>query len=181
MSASSAICCSTGCGCVRRLQAVERLPGHDVSAGLLSRGSPPKAVSLRRGKRHRVLATVCDIFPIYSQTFVYQELTQLARQGFDVRLVYSKLASRDYLSPQFGHLWKVKRRLFLNRSVHEKDFARYQCPHAGESREPGGKLCESSGLSRHDLFSHGNFLAGFFFYAHGGGLSAAISSLVFFL
>ena len=36
-----------------------------------------------RGERHRAVTTVCSDFPIYSQTFVYQELSQLAGNGFD--------------------------------------------------------------------------------------------------
>ena len=116
-----------------------------------------------KAKRNRVVATVCDIFPIYSQTFVYQELTQLSRQGFDVRLVYSKLDSREYLSNQFADLWKVKRRLFLNHSVHERDFARYQARMPERVEGLIQKLCESSGMARQDLFQHGNFLQAFSF------------------
>ena len=116
-----------------------------------------------RKKRQRVLTTVCDIFPIYSQTFVYQELTQLAKRGFDVRLIYSKLASRDYLSPQFGDLWKAKRRLFLNRKVHEQDFARYRARMPEKIDSLVDKLCEASGLARQALLSHDNFLQAFSF------------------
>ena len=116
-----------------------------------------------RGKRDRMLATVCDKFPIYSQTFVYQELTQLARAGFDVRLVYSKLDSREYLSPQFSGLWHAKRRLFLNLDVHEKDFARYHARMPEKVESLIQKLCECSGMARHDLIRHGNFLQAFSF------------------
>src|SRR6185436_4906592 len=38
-----------------------------------------------RGKP-RVLSTICWNFPIYSQTFVYQELTQMERRGFELRV-----------------------------------------------------------------------------------------------
>lgn len=116
-----------------------------------------------RGKRHRVLTMVCDTFPIYSQTFVYQELTQLARNGFDVRLIYSKLDSRDYLSSQFAPLWKGKRRLFLNSRVHEKDFADYRSRMPEKVERLIQKLCEASGIARHDLIYHDNFLQSFSF------------------
>src|SRR5256885_16823193 len=43
--------------------------------------------ALGRRARHRMLATACWHFPIYSQTFVYQELTQLIQHGFDVRFL----------------------------------------------------------------------------------------------
>lgn len=114
-------------------------------------------------KRNRVMATVCDIFPIYSQTFVYQELTQLARHGFNVRLVYSKLDSRELLSNRFGDLWESKRRLFLSHRVHEKDFAYYQARMRERVESLIQKLCESSGMARHDLIQHGNFLQAFSF------------------
>jgi glycosyltransferase involved in cell wall biosynthesis len=116
-----------------------------------------------RGKRQRVLATVCDTFPIYSQTFVYQELTQLAQNGFDLRLIYSKLDSRDCLSSQFTHLWKGKRRLFMNASVHEKNFAHYQSRMAEKVERLIQRLCEASGMARHDLIHHDNFLQSFSF------------------
>jgi glycosyltransferase involved in cell wall biosynthesis len=116
-----------------------------------------------RGLRRRVLATVCHDFPIYSQTFVYQELTQLARQGFDIRLVYSRLDSPDYLHPHFSVLWKGKRRLFLHSTVHKKDFEWYRA----RMPEKVGRLIEilskSSGMDRRDLIRHGNFLQAFSF------------------
>lgn len=116
-----------------------------------------------RGRRRRVVATVCDTFPIYSQTFVYQELTELARQDFDLRLIYSNLDSRDYLHPQFAHLWKRKRRLFLNTRIHQKDFELYQKRMPEKVEGLIQKLCEASGLARHELIHHGNFLQAFSF------------------
>jgi glycosyltransferase involved in cell wall biosynthesis len=120
-------------------------------------GGPP------RRTRIKVLATACDVFPIYSQTFVYQELTQLALHGFDVRFVYSKLDSRDCLGTQFQHLWSAKRRLFLNRRVHEKDYAHYlkRWPQKVESLI--SRLSAASGLSSADLVQHDNVLQAFSF------------------
>jgi glycosyltransferase involved in cell wall biosynthesis len=116
-----------------------------------------------RGKRHRVVATVCDVFPIYSQTFVYQELTQLARTGFELRLIYSKLDSCDYLHPHFAILWKGKRRLFLNNRIHERDFARYRERMPDKVESLIQKLCAASAMAREDLILHGNFLQAFSF------------------
>lgn len=116
-----------------------------------------------RGQRRRVIATVCDSFPIYSQTFVYQELTQLARHGFDVRLIYSKLDAREYLQPQFGCLWKGKRRLFLHSRLHENDFARYRRRMPEKVESLIQKLCAASGMTRPALLQHSNFLQAFSF------------------
>jgi glycosyltransferase involved in cell wall biosynthesis len=117
----------------------------------------------RLSERHRIMATVCDTFPIYSQTFVYQELTQLARDGFDLRLVYSKLDTRDYLPAQFGQLWKDKRCFLLDHKVHKKDFVRYQSRMPEKVDKLIQSLCEASGLARQDLLHHGNFLQAFSF------------------
>ena len=38
--------------------------------------------ALTLGRRIRVVSTACWEFPIYSQTFVYQELSEIARRGF---------------------------------------------------------------------------------------------------
>ena len=145
------------------LQAVERLGATMHRRLCVARLAVESWLLGRSNRRHRVLATVCDVFPIYSQTFVYQELTQLARHGFDVRLVYSKLDSRDYLPTQFVHLWKVKRRLFLNRKVHERDFACYSARMPEKISSLVDKLCEASGLARQALLSHDNFLQAFSF------------------
>ena len=72
------------------------------------------------------MATICSTFPIYSQTFVHQELTQLAHQGSDVRVIYSECDSRDFLSPQHSRLWEGKRRLLLNTEVQRRDLAHYR-------------------------------------------------------
>src|SRR5581483_9456897 len=116
-----------------------------------------------RGRRQRIVTTICDTFPIYSQTFVYQELVQLARHGFDIRLIYSTLDSRDYLPTNFGYLWKVKRRLLRSRKVHEQDFARYRTRMPEKIDSLMDQLCGASGLSRQALLSHDNFLQAFSF------------------
>jgi glycosyltransferase involved in cell wall biosynthesis len=118
---------------------------------------------LARRTRIKVFATVCDVFPIYSQTFVYQELTQLARHGFDVRLMYSKLDSRDLLGKQFQRLWGAKRRLFRDRSVHEKDYAHYVKRWPRQVEALISRLSEASGLSATDLVQHDNVLQAFSF------------------
>lgn len=82
---------------------------------------------LRPERRPRILATACWDFPIYSQTFVYQELTQLARQGFRIRFIYSKLNAKANLPPQFSPVWRARRRMVLHPRVCEwarQDIAR---------------------------------------------------------
>jgi glycosyltransferase involved in cell wall biosynthesis len=116
----------------------------------------------RRG-RLRALTTVCTNFPIYSQTFVYQEIIQLARNGFDLRLVYSKLDPRDYLHPQFEQLWGIKRRLNIHWRIQKQDFEHYRARMPEKIESLISKLCDASGLTRQELISHGNFLQAFSF------------------
>src|SRR5215831_20081853 len=59
---------------------------------------------LSRGTLARVMGTACWHFPIYSQTFVYQELTQLLQRGFAVRFLYAQRNPRAYLPSQFARL-----------------------------------------------------------------------------
>ena len=116
-----------------------------------------------KGGRFRIVTTICDTFPIYSQTFVYQELVQLARQGFDIRLIYSTLDSRDYLSTNFAYLWKAKRRLLPSRRIHEQDLAHYRARMPEKINSLVDQLCNASGLARQALLSHDNFLQAFTF------------------
>lgn len=114
-------------------------------------------------RQRRMVATICWNFPIYSQTFVYQELTQLEREGMTLRLVYSRLDPHDQLPGSFEHLWHARRRLFLNRKVHERDFAHYRRRMPDRVAVVTAKLCQASGLSEQDLLGHGNFLEAFSF------------------
>jgi glycosyltransferase involved in cell wall biosynthesis len=134
-----------------------------INQGLMLAKLHMESRLLRRNKQNRIMTTVCDIFPIYSQTFVYQELGHLARHGFDLRLVYSNLDRREYLSARFDDLWNMKRRLFLNHRAHEKDFVRYQARMPEKVESLIDKLSESSGMRREDLIRQGNFLQAFSF------------------
>src|SRR4051812_12010902 len=74
----------------------------------------------------RVIATACWKFPIYSQTFVYQELTQLARNGCSLRFLYGSLNRADSLPRQFRSVWRARRRLVLEPAVCEDSYAYFQ-------------------------------------------------------
>jgi glycosyltransferase involved in cell wall biosynthesis len=116
----------------------------------------------RRGQR-RMVATICSNFPIYSQTFVYQELAQLEQDGMKLRLMYSRLDPHDQLPSSFEGLWHARRRLFQNRKVHQRDFAYYRRRMPDKVTGLIARLCRASGLSEQDLLAHGNFLEAFSF------------------
>jgi glycosyltransferase involved in cell wall biosynthesis/GT2 family glycosyltransferase len=116
-----------------------------------------------RSGRHRMMATACWNFPIYSQTFVYQELSQLKGRGIGLRLMYSKLDPKDQLPRSFGHLWHDRRRLFLNQKVHRRDFAHYQRRMPDRIAALVTRLSQASGLTEQQVLAHGNFLEAFSF------------------
>ncbi|MBL8843791.1 MAG: glycosyltransferase [Planctomycetes bacterium] len=115
----------------------------------------------RKGEKPRVFATICWNFPIYSQTFVYQELTQLEKRGFDLRVVYSKLDPKDRLHAQFGKLWDLKRPMHLDRPVHEADYKLFKARFPDRVERLVQRLCTASGMAREQLEQHDNFLQGF--------------------
>ena len=111
----------------------------------------------------RIASTACWEFPIYSQTFVYQELNELARRGFTVRFLYSKLNPRSYLPPQFSSVWRAKRKIVLHHAVCERDY-QYYCQRMPEKVESlVRKVCSASGMSPDDLRNHYHFKQAFAF------------------
>ncbi len=114
-------------------------------------------------RRQRVMATACWSFPVYSQTFVYQELTQLQAWGVDLRFIYSHLESRKHLSDQFAVLWSGRRKLWLNERIARADYRFFvrRLPRKVDALIQ--LLCEASGFSRKQLIDHKHFLQAFSF------------------
>jgi glycosyltransferase involved in cell wall biosynthesis len=113
--------------------------------------------------RPRVLATACWDFPIYSQTFVYQELTQLAKHGFSLRFVYSKLNPRKNLPGQFASVWHARRRLILHPDVCAREYAYYTNRMPDRVDRFVAMVCHASGLSPDELRGHHHFQQAFAF------------------
>lgn len=113
--------------------------------------------------RPRVAATACWHFPIYSQTFVYQEQVQLLGHGFDTRFLYSQLNPRHQLPAQFGRLWRSKRKLILHPAVCRRDYDYYARCMPGKVAALVEKLCRASGLAEQDLRNHHHFQQAFAF------------------
>lgn len=116
---------------------------------------------LTLGRRPRVLATACWRFPIYSQSFVYQELTQLCHQGYDLKFLYSELERRDRLPAQFEALWRGRRRMFLTPYGHEADVEHYRSRLPDRVEALVQLLCAASGLTRPELERHPHFRQSF--------------------
>jgi glycosyltransferase involved in cell wall biosynthesis len=115
------------------------------------------------GRRMSVVSTACWEFPIYSQTFVYQELSELARAGFDLRFLYSKLNPRSYLPEQFSKVWLAKRKLVLHHAVCERDYAYYRQRMPDKVRSLVAMICDASGMSQGELEGHYHFKQAFAF------------------
>jgi len=121
------------------------------------------AHALQKKRPFRAIATACWNFPIYSQTFVYQELIQLIARGFDLKFMYSKLDSKDYLHARFRQLWGRKRRLILDRAVQKRDYEHFRRRMPRKLDNLVQRISEHSGLGEEQVRQHDNFLQGLSF------------------
>ncbi len=111
----------------------------------------------------RILATACWSFPIYSQTFVYQELTQLIRKGFQLRFLYSHQDSRKQLPSQFNPLWHARRRLKLHHKVCQRDYEYFARKMPDKIERLIDLICRDSGTTPEELRAHHHFREAFAF------------------
>jgi len=121
------------------------------------------ALRAKRRRRPRVIATACWTFPIYSQTFVHQEVAALARAGFEVRFFYAERAPRSELSHTCRDLWSLKRRVLLHRETGASDLARYRRRMPARVEALTRQLATVAGLAPADLERHEHFLHAFSF------------------
>lgn len=105
-------------------------------------------------RRIRVAACAGWYFPTYSHTFVYQEVTQLIVAGFRVRFFYGALNRHDPLSPQFGPLWKAKRRFLVHPAVCRISLRYFQRTAPARVEAVLAVMESASGLSREQLLAH---------------------------
>ncbi len=111
----------------------------------------------------RVLATACWKFPIYSQTFVYQEITYLIHEKFAVRFLYGQLDSRDDLPRQFDLLWRARRKVIFHPIVCQRNYAYFAKCMPEKIDALVEMLSRASGLSPQQVRGHYHFLQAFSF------------------
>src|SRR5262249_9034310 len=58
-------------------------------------------------------------------------------------------------------LWKLKRKMHLDRAIHLRDYERWRARFPDRVEDVTRMLCEASGLPRERLVQHDNFLQGF--------------------
>jgi len=114
-------------------------------------------------RRKRMMASICGNFPIYSQTFVYQELVQLQNHGFEIRHAYSFPLPRTDLHASFATLWPCRRLLVHDYGQHQADFAHYRRLHPARTDALIAGLAEASGMAKDAVVHHHDFLRGFTF------------------
>ena len=151
---------------VRRVWSAVRAAGaiglHEAAL-LRLRGEAGGSLIAGKKQRNRVLATACWRFPIYSQTFVYRELAELASQGFELRFVYSELASRSELAVEAGTLWRLRRKLVLSDAASARDLGRYRRRMPERVDALVRMVSEASGLSAAEVLAHPHFRHAFSF------------------
>jgi len=113
--------------------------------------------------RPRVIATACWEFPIYSQTFVYEELTQLALAGFPLRFIYCKDNPDVPLSARFARLWKSRHKMLHSPAIHEHNFHYYSRTKPEKLRSLVELLSSASGLVANEIIQHKHFQQGLTF------------------
>ena len=120
--------------------------------------------TMGRGPRPiRVVATACWNFPIYSQTFVYREVCELANRGFETRFIYSGLESQAHLPRELGRLWRLKRRLILSDTTAGLDFEHYRRKMPERVDALVRLISDAAGLTPEEVRAHEHFRHAFSF------------------
>ncbi|BBL77174.1 glycosyltransferase family 4 protein [Methylomagnum ishizawai] len=111
----------------------------------------------------RIAVTACWRFPIYSQTFVQQEVTALAHAGFPLRFFYGELGPRSELAHPCAILWSLKRRVFLHRITGADDLAHYRSRMPEKVEALTCRLAHAVGMSESELERQEHYLHAFCF------------------
>ena len=117
----------------------------------------------RPPSRERVLATACWTFPIYSQTFVYEELRQMVDGGFDLRFLYTEPEPGASIAERFADLAGRSRRSALVSEPGIDDLSWWRRRHPARVENLIALLRQASGLSRDELLSNRHVIMAFSF------------------
>lgn len=109
----------------------------------------------------RLMASICGQFPIYSQTFVYQELVQLQKAGYEVRHAYSFELPRADLHDAFAALWPRRCRLEMDWNRNVADLAHYRERFPDRVASLVQAIAAATGKSEAAILGHYDFVRGF--------------------
>jgi glycosyltransferase involved in cell wall biosynthesis len=126
-----------------------------IEAWLASSGKPSRSP--------RIMASGTWTFPVYSQTFVHQEILALARGGSPLRFLYARLGPRVELAHTSEGLWRHKRRVLLHATTGALDLAHYRRSRPAQVEALTGMIAAAAGMRREDLERHTHFLQAFSF------------------
>ena len=109
----------------------------------------------------RLLAIGSWTFPVYSQSFVYQELAALVAAGFDVRLACTECGEPAALPPQCAPLAGRALRLPGERAITRRDLAHFRRTRPAGVARVLSLLAEAGGRTERELLADGHVLRGF--------------------
>ncbi|MEO8197002.1 MAG: glycosyltransferase, partial [Thermoanaerobaculia bacterium] len=142
----------------RRRETARRRAEHQI---LLAELSAASSASVPTAAGPRLLAIGAWVFPVHSQSFVYQELTALVAAGFDVRLACSDPGDPAALPPQCAALASRTLRLPGERAITRRDLAHFQRTRPAAVAGVLALLAEASGRSEGELVADDHLLRGF--------------------
>jgi len=122
-----------------------------------------KSKKFSKKANHRVMAIACWDFPIYSHTFVYQELTQLIKADFELRFIYSKCNSREHFPVGLNLLWRARRKLIEHPKIAQRTFLHFKKTMPEKVNALIDFLMSASDMSFDELCNHHSFLNAFSF------------------
>ena len=142
----------------RRRETARRRAEHQALLADLSATASSHALD---GASPRLLAIGAWVFPVYSQSFVYQELAVLAGAGFDVRIAYTERGAPDALPPQCATLAGRALRLPGERPITRRDLAHFRRTRPAAVARVFALLAEASGRSERELLTDDHLLRAF--------------------
>ncbi len=128
---------------------------------LLAELSAANSAVVPDGARPRLLAIASWSFPVYSQSFVYQELAALDAAGFDVRLAYTADGEPQALPPQCAALATRALRLPAEPAITRRDLAHFRSTRPAAVAALLALLSRASGRSERQLLTDDHLLRAF--------------------
>ncbi|MBP9143736.1 MAG: glycosyltransferase family 4 protein [Thermoanaerobaculia bacterium] len=147
-------------GLARRRETARRRQEHEaLLAELSAAGLPGDSV----GAPPRLLAIGSWEFPVYSQSFVYQELAALVAAGFDVRIACTARGEPEALPPQCATLAGRTLRLPSERQITRRDLAYFRRTRPAAVTRLLALLAQATGRSAAELAADDHLLRAFSF------------------
>ena len=106
------------------------------------------------------VVAACWQWPIYSHTFVYQEMISMTRMGLDVRLFHWDLGDTDQLHAAFRYLYDNRTQLQPIWENHQKDLEHFEKTRPGKLRSFLERIAPLSGKTVDELYKEPIVLQG---------------------